>query len=214
MKKILVVLFVLALSISSQANIISYSDSITGLFDLVETRDLLIPQFDSSLGTLNSVTVNFSTAIQGSVGFENLKRFAGGNFAITVNTHGMVVLDYAVISNFLDQQTYNTTLGAYDGTLDYAGTSGTILATYSDADTMQYTLTSDFTRFLGNSNVIFPILAESVADSISKPSNSSSELNTTGQASVTVTYDFTPVPEPATIAVLALGGLLFKRKRV
>jgi hypothetical protein len=213
MKKILVVLFTFALSLTSQAAILSYTDSITGLFDQVETRDLVVPQFDASLGTLNSVTINVSSAIQGSLGFENLKRFAGGNFAINVNTHAWVGVDYLIMSNFLDNQTYNTMLGAYDNNLDYAGTSGTILTTYSDADNAEITFFSDFGRFLGNSFVNFVVLTEAMADHIGKPANSSAELLTTGQASVTVSYDYTPVPEPVTIAILAFSGLVLRFKR-
>jgi hypothetical protein len=213
MKNYFAFLLILALCLSAQANVISFTDSITGLFDQVETRDLVVPQFDSSLGTLNSVSVNVSTAIQGSVGFENLKRFTGGNFAVTVNVHGYVALDYMVMSNYQDQQNYNVILGAYDGALDYAGTSGTILATYSDADNMQYTIGYDFSRFLGTSNVIFSVLAEAVADHIAKPANSSADLLTTGQASVTVTYDYSPVPEPATIVVLSIAGLFLRRRK-
>jgi hypothetical protein len=214
MRKLLYALFVLAISLTAQANTITYSDSITGLFDLVPNRDLVVPQFDSSLGTLNSVTMDISTAIQASLGFENLKKFAGGNFDISASVHGYVVVSSMIMSNFVDSQTYTITLQPYDGILDYAGTSGTTVATYSDVDNGIFTQTSDFARFIGTGSVPFNIMTDARADHFGLPANSSATINTTAQASVSVTYDYTPVPvpEPATIAILSFAGLLLKRK--
>ncbi|HBG27463.1 MAG: hypothetical protein A2Y10_02720 [Planctomycetes bacterium GWF2_41_51] len=215
MKKFLLVLIVLAMSVAAQANIITYSDSVTGLFDLVPDTDLLVSQFDSSLGTLNSVTITFYTALQGSLGFENLKQF-GGNFSISTNNiYAAVVIGGGICaSNYNDNQMYTATLGAYDGTTDYAGTSGTILATYSDSDTMPFFFNTpdSMAQFLGTGNMTFTTQTFSMM-SLGLPTNSEAAINTTGQASVTISYDYTPVPEPATIAILSLGGLfLFKRK--
>jgi hypothetical protein len=212
MRKILYAFSILAICFTAHASTITYSDSITGLVDQVATRDLVVSQFDSSLGTLNSVTMDISTAIQVSLGFENLVRYDGGNFEIPVGVHGYVVVASMVMSNYAYNQNYVVTLGAFDGTLDYAGTSGTIFATYSDADNGVFTQYSDFDRFIGSGSVPFNILTDAGADHLGLPANSSAIINTTAQASVSVTYDYTPVPEPATIALLCLSGLLLKRK--
>jgi hypothetical protein len=214
MRKILYALFLLAFSLTAGASTITYTDSITGLFDLVPNRDLAVSQFNSSLGTLNSVTMDISTAIQADVGFENLARFAGGNFQVGTSVHGYVVVASMVMSNFVDTQTYTISLQPFDGILDYSGTSGQILKHYSDADHGTFTQTSDFDRFIGSGSVPFPIIMDAFADHFTIPSNSSAIINTTAQASVSVTYDYTaPIPEPVSIALLCLGGLMLRKRR-
>ena len=216
MRKLFYVLFVLAVSLPAYAATITYTDSITGLFDLVADTDLVVPQFDTSLGTLNSITLTLSTALQGSLGFENLKKFTGGDFSVSASgTYAYLTLGIngspIMWSDYSDSQTYTVTLAKYDGTIDYAGTSGTNVATFSDADTITIPIGPGETLFLGSGSVYFTIVTGSSA-SLVVPSNSAAIIDTTAQASVSVTYDYTPVPEPVTIAILGLGGLLFRRK--
>jgi hypothetical protein len=222
MKKLFAVLFAaLVMGLSAHAATITYTDSVTGIFDEVSDADatLYIPQFNSSLGILNSITINLSTALQGDLGFENLKKFTGGTFNFsTQNVYAYLVLGLSgsgmIMSGYSDSQTYTVTLAKYDGVIDYAGTSGTIVTTFSDADTQTYADFTDagfLTQFTGTGNMDFTIMSDSLS-SLGLPSNSAAIINTTGQASVSVTYNYT-VPEPATMAVLSLGGLLFKRKK-
>jgi hypothetical protein len=215
MRKLFFIFLVLAISLTAQANTIFYSDSITGLFDLVPNRDLAVSQFDSTLGTLNSVTMDISAAIQASLGFENLKKFAGPDIEISASVHGYVIVGSMLMSNYVDQQTYTLSLGAFDGVIDYAGTSGTTVATYSDADNEVFIQTSDFDRFIGTGSVLFNLMTEAFTDHLAIPANSSAIVNATGQASVLITYDYTPapVPEPATIALLCLGGLAMRKRK-
>lgn len=214
MRKFLLVLFIFALTSAVQANIITYTDSINGLFKYVPNRDLAVSQFNPALGTLNSVTMELSTAIESSLGFENLVSFERPNIQVTTSVHGYIALGYMLMSNFTGGQTHILTIGAFDGIIDYAGTSGTILETYSDADTGTFNLPfgSDFSQYIGLGSVLFPLITDSFTDHITKPANSAAIYNTTAEASVTITYDYTPVPEPATIAILAIGGLFLKRK--
>jgi hypothetical protein len=221
MRKLFYVFFILAISFSVQASTITYTDSVTGLFDLVPDRDLVIPQFDSSLGTLNSATINLSTALQGSLGFENLKKFTGGNFNVSTNNiYASLVISLngsgIMMSNYMDNQTYTVTLAAYDGTTDYAGTSGTIVANFSDADTQTVSLSdpSFLAQFIGTGDLLFNIITDSLTP-LSLPSNSSAIINTTGQASASITYDYTPIPEPATVCLISIGALsLIQRKKI
>lgn len=214
MKKILFAITLLAISFTAQANLISYSDSITGLFDLVPDRDLVISQFNPALGTLNSVTITFHTALQGSLGFENLKKF-GGNFSIVTNNITAYILLGGGIcaSGYSDNQTYTVTLGAYDGTTDYAGTSGTEVASFSDDDTMPFFFNApdSMAQFIGTGNMTFTTQTFSMMP-LGLPTNSEASVNTTGEASVTIAYDYTPVPEPMTIAILSFAGLLLRKK--
>lgn len=225
MKKLFAVLFaVLVMGFSANAATITYTDSVTGIFDEVSDADatLYIPQFNSSLGTLNSITINLSTALQGDLGFENLKKFTGGTFNFsTQNVYAYLVLGLSgsggmLMSNYTDNQTYTVTLAKYDGTIDYAGTSGTIVTTFSDADTQTYADFTDagfLTQFTGTGNMDFTITSDSLSQ-LGLPSNSAAIINLTGQASVSITYDYTPIPEPATIAFLSISGLFLKRRKI
>lgn len=219
MRKLFYLFCVLAISFTVQASVITYTNSVTGLFDLVPSTDLVIPQFDSSLGTLNSVTMNLSTALQGSLGFENLKRFAGGTFNVSTNNiYAYISLGLSgsggmLMSSYTDNQTYTVTLAKYDGTIDYAGTSGTTIATFSDADTETFTTSSSLEQFIGTGNILFNIINDASAP-LGLPTNSAAIINTTGQASVSIDYDYTPIPEPATIAIFSLSGLFLKRKKI
>ncbi|OQA01193.1 MAG: hypothetical protein BWY69_01456 [Planctomycetes bacterium ADurb.Bin401] len=214
MKNFLFIITILAITVAAQANLITYSDSIIGLFDLMPDRDLVISQFNPALGTLNSVTITFHTALQGSLGFENLKRF-GGNFTVVTNN----IMAYVVIgggicsSGYTDNQTYNVTLGAYDGSTDYAGTSGIEVAALSDDDTVPFFLNApdSMAQFIGTGNMTFTTQTFSMMP-LGLPTNSEAAVNTTGQASVTIEYDYTPVPEPMTIAILSFAGLLLRKK--
>lgn len=221
MKKLFALLFVLVFAFSVQAASITYTDNVTGIFDEVSDEDatLYIPQFNSSLGTLDSVTIDLSTALQASLGFENLKKFAGGDFSVaTQGSYAYFTLllngvGFGSMSFYTDSQTYTVTLAKYDGTTDYAGTSGTIVASFSDTDTQTITISDPgyLAQFIGAGNMIFDVLTYS-ATPLGLPSNSAAIINTTGQAGASITYNYT-IPEPATIAVLSLGGLLLKRKK-
>lgn len=213
MRKFLFLIAVLSMSFAAYANSISYTDSITGLFDQVPNRDLAVQQFDPLLGNLNSVTIDFSTAIQGDLLFENLVKYTGGTFQINTQVGAMVSLG-AVMSSYMGSSTgYAVTVAKYDGVLDFAGTSGTTVASFSDADNATVTLISGLDAFIGTGlTAPFPLMTDSMS-TIGIPHNSAACVNTTASASVTVTYNYTPpIPEPATMSILALGGLLFRRK--
>lgn len=225
MKNSLYVLAVLVLAaIPAQASQITYTDSITGLFNLAPDRDLIVPQFNSTLGTLTSVSISASTALQASLGYENTKT-TGGTFNIytywtfdpTEYTHANVELSFnsspILTSGYADAKKYTKALSAYDGITDYAGTSGAILANFSDADTTSMLYNSSLAPFIGSGNLTFGLLSNAYT-ALQTPSNGSTQIATTGQASVSVVYDYTPIPipEPSTIAILSLGGLLLIKK--
>ncbi|OHB52287.1 MAG: hypothetical protein A2Y12_19370 [Planctomycetes bacterium GWF2_42_9] len=58
----------------------------------------------------------------------------------------------------------------------------------------------------------FAVQADAMA-MVQTLSNFAAIFNTTGDASVTVTYDYTAVPEPTTMAILAIMGLVLKCKK-
>ncbi len=111
---------------------------------------------------------------------------------------------------------------AFDGVLDFAGTSGAT-DTVSGA-TVQASTTGPTAQvlesFSGNSE-IFLTLSASTFPLVQGMDNEAVEDTANGTANVTLTYDYTPVaatPEPAAMSLLAvgLGGLLwicYRRRR-
>ena len=212
MRKLLVLSLIFsAMTLTANAATISYTDSITGLLDMTETRDLVVSQFDPSLGTLNSITLNAIASIDASFGIENLIRYAR-----TLNLSNSYMMGYVYITglvgaSFNENQPYYLSLGVFDGTVDYAGTSGTIVDTFGDSQTAAYNIGPD-PSFIGTGNMTFAVQADAMA-MVQTLSNFAAIFNTTGDASVTVTYDYTAVPEPTTMAILAIMGLVLKCKK-
>jgi hypothetical protein len=228
MKKLAVFTFVvLAIGLSANANQITYTDSVVGLFNLVADRDLIIPQFDSSLGTLNSVSITASAALQASLEFENKNTTSGGTFYVSTyfsfdpeNEYTRVRIDLSfdnsviLTTGYSDAQKYTlNNVSAYDGITDYAGASGRTVATFGDADNLSLFYDSGLAQFIGVGNLTFGVDSDAYTTLAVTGGNNSTRMATTGQTGVTVVYDFTPIPEPATIAVVSLGGLFATRKR-
>jgi hypothetical protein len=228
MRKLLALaVILLALVVSANANQITYSDSVVGLFDLVVDRDLIVPQFDSSLGTLNSVSIAVSTGLDASLGFENKNPTSSGTFYVYTYfkydpaneyTRAKVDLsfngDVILTSGYSDAQKYTlTNISVYDGTADFAGTSGRILGNFGDADNLSFFYDSALAQFIGNSNLTFGVLSDAYTTISWTGGNSEVRMMTTGQAAVTVVYDFTPIPEPTTMTLLVIGAIAAFRKR-
>jgi hypothetical protein len=180
-----------------------------------------VDPFNTTLGTLTSVTVELAASFAGTVGVENLSAVpdkAGGIIAGSVtisNTSGSL---FAEVFPSAFQPIHNLT--AFDGTLDYGGTSG---ATDSVSGTTVTTTAtapppaSVLQDFSGTNQIFltliaktFPLVQGMETESVSETANAT--------ATVTLTYDYTPasaVPEPATALLLApgLSGLLWIYRR-
>jgi hypothetical protein len=230
MKKLVTIYAVatlLMMAVSANANLITYTDNVVGLFNLVVDRDMIIPQFDSALGTLNSVSITAATALQASLGFENRNTTSGGTFYVSTyfsfdpeNEYTRAKIDLSfnssviLTSGYTDAQKYTLSgISVYDGITDYAGTSGRTVATFGDADSLPLFYDSGLAQFIGAGNLTFGIHSDAYTTLTVSGGNSSTRMATTGQAGITVVYDFTPIPEPLTAAILSLGGLLAIKKR-
>jgi hypothetical protein len=186
--------------------------------DLKDT--LSVKKFDSKLGTLKSVKIDFVGNLKGDGKFENRSNSATN---VLVNLAGELRLELpegVERFNLQPKETYTYTVDKYDGVTDFAGTSGRtfngLTATLAETKTI---LSSDdfFQYFLGQGTADFTFFAN--ANSVvSGPGNFSSEINTYASAGLTVTYDYDAkaVPEPS--AAIGMGlvagiGLLAQRKK-
>ncbi|MDJ0735174.1 MAG: choice-of-anchor E domain-containing protein [Nostocaceae cyanobacterium] len=165
---------------------------------------LSIEKFNPSVGTLQSVMIEFTGDIQGSAGFENqgpsetdITVTLGGDLSLHLDSLSLLALNPQQISPF------NNVPGT-DGVLDFGGTSGQTIpgltATASDMVTLTDNLSLQSFTGTGNVDFLFSAIANSV---VSGSGNVASFISTDAKASVKVTYEYEepsqPVPEPSTI---------------
>ncbi|WP_232224213.1 choice-of-anchor E domain-containing protein [Mastigocladopsis repens] len=191
-----------------------------GYTDIIDAP-LSIQKFDSSLGTLNSVTIDFIGDLKGDAGFENKSPQSS---TVTVDLSGTLKLqlpDGTSVVELNPQQDYSYNVTGYDDTTDYAGTSGKTVEglTASQSDTKTYTDSNSLQTFTGSDDLdlLFSATAKST---VSGSGNIFSYVTTYAKSSIQVTYDYQErkkVPEPS--AILGLGfvtgvGLWSQRKRI
>lgn len=123
---------------------------------------LQIPQFDPALGELNGIELALSAQVDGKGQFESLDAQSA---TITVKLIAKVDLmrpDGAWIVDANPQASEQVNVTAYDGTLDFDGTSGKTFSQmigYDKSDTITFQSASDFSLFIGTSMLDLPVQA-------------------------------------------------------
>lgn len=180
--------------------------------DIIDTP-LSIQKFDSDLGTLNSVEINFTSNLKGDAGFENRSPQAAqvtvdlaSQVALKLNNQSLFTLSPENTSTYqVDAQAQKTVEGL----------------TANKSETKTFTDSNLLQSFIGTSNLdfLFSTLANST---VAGPGNISSYVNTYAKAGVNVTYNYDDKKPPKKVsepsAVLGIGlvagfRLLSQRKR-
>ncbi|MFS4436681.1 choice-of-anchor E domain-containing protein [Paracoccaceae bacterium GXU_MW_L88] len=192
----------------SQAATLSYSDSI----DLRTTdwsETLSVPQFDTALGELNSATLTLTGSVNGKAKAESQDTAPS---TVTVDLSALISAQtdsLGDIARVVPLVSESAELSAYDGTLDFAGTSGFETDRVSGSETATATLTGDdLAEFLGTGNIDI-ILSAAGESQASGSGNLISEFQTSASGTLDIVYDYTeiaPVPLPGA-APLLLGGI-------
>ncbi len=148
-------------------------------------------QFDPSTGTLDSIDVGLTADLSGIVSIESLEA-APSN--VLIEQLGNVSVGSPTGSVLLEEPLFafgSAALGAYDGTTDYAGTSGTVvaLANAGTADTTVST-SSDQGPFIGTGSVLLSAYASTVLD-ITGPANMQIASQASAGATVDLQYNYT-----------------------
>jgi hypothetical protein len=183
--------------------------------------DALLPQFDSSLGILDSVTISLVSHLEGSAKAESRNLVARD---VTLNLQATFKLVDVASGDILLQATElvsnSFTASAYDGLRDFGGGSGRSFLnlgveggksqTFSDGATLA--------RFTGTGSVSTLLSAKGESGYVSSSSiDTQFRTKASAYASVSYAYHTAAVPEPGTWALMAAGlgmvGLLAARRR-
>jgi hypothetical protein len=200
-----------------KADTLTYNYSIT-LQSVGWTEDMIIPKFDPTLGTLNSITFTLQGTVTGDAKFESRDKDPS---TVTMDLAAKIELqrpNNSTLVQIIPLAATSDNVTAYDGTTDFGGTSGKtytgLSATQTDSS-VSPPPAGDLTLFTGPGNITLKVKARSASDA-SGPGNLVTQFSTNAGALATVVYDYTPVPEPTgMIAMLAgFGGLVgFIRRR-
>lgn len=182
------------------------------------TDTLALQQFDASLGTLTSATLTLSGTVTGVAKAESLDTSAS---QITLDLSALIeasVFGQATVAvdvNPADQFVFDA--AAFDGTIDFGGTSGINLDTLTDTDTDFTTYTgSELANFIGLGTFDVDLVASGLSVATGA-GNLITQFNTNALAEVTIeyVYETAAVPLPAALPLFAtaLGGLAVARRR-
>jgi hypothetical protein len=194
---------VLAFAAPATAASVTFNDT-HPLSDVDISGTLSVPGFDTALGTLDSVDWEITGSIASILGITN---DSAGTLTVTAHTNVDFDLDSALLS-----------LGASP---DFGVFASTGQVTLGVGESALFPLTSNETLTGSEApaaGFLLPGTVDVAYQSTTSFGASGGGDLTVSQAtdagiSLTVTYNSTPIPEPASAALLALTGLLVTRRR-
>lgn len=167
--------------------------------------------FNTSLGTLTGITISYSDfgvmngSIQNTNGSSPSQNFSVKEDSSIALTYGTTAL---LTNDLISQQSF-ASLGPGDSTIFATSTP--------NGSSASGTISSGplFNAFLKpSSNVILSLSTLTSTTVIGGGGNISAQITTEVEAMVTVTFAYTPaVPEPASMLMMSIGGLMFAASR-
>lgn len=182
---------------------------------------LNLTKFDTNLGFLKSITFSLVGQVQGTGKAESLDVSASD---VTLSLSSLLTLyrpdnSVLVVANPVFSETF--ALSAYDGTIDFAGTSGasTGLRSSTGSNSFVSRSSSDFSLFSSDGLGFISLGLNAIgASNGSGSGNLLTQFETAAAGRLTVTYEYiSAVPEPETYLMmltgLALAGVVARRRK-
>lgn len=203
---------------AAQAATISYTDSVA-LQKTNWSETLQLPQFNSALGTLASVSFLFGGNVSTEFSAESLDAAPA---TLTLTSAASLKFGSPLSAELTVSKSATQGVSAFDGVIDFGGTSGigSIVVSESDSDTV--TLLTGLGGFIGGGTLDIGVAA-TAKSTASGAGNLVTITRTNAGAEVTATYNCEPgrsqpagaVSEPGTLALLGLclAGLAASRRR-
>lgn len=194
----------------AQANTVTYTTSTPISSTLTDWNGVLkFQQFDSSLGTLQSVTIHLSSTMSTVLTVTNSAASASQGsakteFQVSVQDSG----------NYLNVPEIDMFSSSFSYTLAANGTKTSGTLTKSASDEQTYTDAGVLAEFTGNGAINLSASSFTQTWLTNTGGNTFASQVTRGSLTGDVTYDYVPIPEPATMAMLAMGaGAAILRRR-
>ena len=176
------------------------------------TANIGVNQFDPAMGTLTGIQFTLTGTVLGTVQFESK---GAAPSTVTSNLAATITLlrpDSSTIAVVLPTVSAVTNLSAYDGVVDFSGTSGRTFANVTNTVSITSGVmgsAADLTLFQGLGSISLPVSA-SAASSTTGAGNLITQFTTTAGAdgSVTYFYNATSTPEPSTTILMLSSGLV------
>ena len=181
------------------ANTASYSAGVP-----LQTTDwtvtLDIPKFDSTLGTLQNVSIEVRDSLVHKIEFENKSPNSSSTFSDS--TYVTVDVMRPASTSFVTAiaKIYRTaSVGVFDNTVDYAGTSGVTFDGIVDyaISSSSTSAAADLALFTGTGTIPLPCQARANFRYGYSGGNASSKLTTQAAAMVLVTYTYQAAVVPS-----------------
>jgi hypothetical protein len=157
-----------------------------------------LPLFDSALGTLVGIDFTLATQFHGSIGVESLDSTATVVQSQLMVSASLYTPDMMMIMGGVPTANFTDSLGPFDGTVDFMGTSG-VTHLNVDANDTASGMSTDFALFSGPpgnpGTIALPVTT--VGSSASNGSgNVVAQFMVTAGATVTICYTYVPNVPP------------------
>ena len=183
----------LTIALLAHGNLQAADQSFTNTIALAKTdwkNTLSVPKFDPALGILQAVEVTLTGHLAGTARYESLDNKPTTLVVDMAATVELQRLDGSFLTKAVPQAMSSVAVTKFDGTQDYAGTSGGILTNLIGEDVSEVVLLTapaDLANFIGPGNINLPANALGAANG-SGAGNIALSFTTMSSASLDVRY--------------------------
>jgi len=182
---------------AQQTQTVCFTDSIP-LQPTNWSNSVSVPKFNPNLGTLQSITFQLTGNVAGTARAESLD--ASATIVNTSFQASITLLrpDLTPLVIVLPLANFSDSFTAFDGVIDFAGTSGVTHANINVTDTQGFTSPppiGDLALFTGAGNIVLPVAAQG-ASTATGAGNLITQFTTDAGADVRVCYTYVPNTPP------------------